>query len=451
MNSIPKAAEPLIREFADAFTRPTYPRFVILLLGAILTTGRRTINNLLRTVQALAPGHPSSYHRVLSRRRWSSWRLAQALAGYILRHWIPEGAVNLCGDDTVDEHRGKKVYGKACHRDAVRSTHSFTAYRWGHQWAVLAILVKFPFAKRLWALPVLVALYRSKEWNRKHGCRHKTPSELMRQLLAVMIRWFPQRKFVFAGDGGYGTHELARFAHRHRLHLTLVSRFYPDANLYAPPPTVRGKRNGRPRKKGRKLPAPQEIVKSRRAGTRSRLTVAWYGGGTRRIEVVSDVGHWFKNGEGLVPVRWVFVHDLSGTHRDEYFFTTDVAMTPKTIVETFTGRWSIETTFQEMRAYLGLETTRGWSETTVLRAAPCLFGLFSVVALLYARLPAKQTRTDFLAWPGKIDRTFSDAMTAVRRWLWVNWVFATPRHHDTFAKLSGPTRAVLLYALAPAA
>ena len=448
MNSIPRAAEPLIREFADAFTRATYPRFVILLLSAILTTGRRTINNLLRTVQALAPGHPSSYHRVLSRRRWSTWRLARVLTEYIVRHWVPAGPVYVCGDDTVDEHRGKKVYGKACHRDAIRSTHSFTAYRWGHKWAVLAILVKFPFAKRLWALPVLVALYRSKEGNRKQGRRHKTPSELMRQLLAVMIRWFPQRKFVFAGDGGYGTHELARFAHRYRSRLTLVSRFYPDANLYAPPPVVRGQRNGRPRKKGRKLPAPQEIVKR---SARSRLTVAWYGGGTRRIEVVSGSAHWYKAGDGLVPLRWVFVHDLTGTHRDDYFFTTDVGMTPKTIVETFTRRWSIETTFQEMRAYLGLETTRGWSEKTVLRAAPCLFGLFSVVALLYARLPAKQTRTDFLAWPGKTDRTFSDAMTAVRRWLWVHWAFATPRHHDTFAKLSGPTRAVLLYALAPAA
>ena len=126
-------------------------------------------------------------------------------------------------------------------------------------------------------------------------------------------------------------------------------------------------------------------------------------------------------------------------------------MTPKTMVETFTRRCSMETTFQERRADLGLETTRGWSEKTVLRAAPGLFGWFSVVALRYARLPAKQTRTDLLAWPGTTDRTFSDALTAVRRWLWGNWVVATPRHHDPFAKLSGPTRAVLLYALAPAA
>jgi len=448
MRTIPRAAEPLIREFGAAFTRPTYQRFVVLLFAAILTTGRRTINNLLRTVQTRAPGHFSSYHRVWSKRRWSSWRLAQALAGFILRHWVPEGPVRLCGDDTVDEHRGKKVYGKACHRDAVRSTHSFTAYRWGHKWVVLAILVKFPFATRLWALPVLVALYRSKEWNRKHGRRHKTPSELMRQMLAVLMHWFPLRKFEFAGDGGYGTHPLARFAHRHGSRLTLISRFYPDANVYAPPPAVKGKLKGRPRKKGRKLASPATVVKR---SPRSRLTVAWYGGGTRRVEVVSGTAHWYKNGEGLVPVRWVFVHDCSGTHRDEYFFTTDATMTPRTIIQSFTARWSIETTFQEMRAYLGLETTRGRTENTVLRAAPCLFGLFSVIALLYAQLPARRVDRIGLFWPGKTERTFSDAITAVRRWLWSDWVFATPGHHDAFSKLSRPIRTVLLYALAPAA
>lgn len=448
MRSIPRTAEPLIRELASAFTRPTFRRFTVLLFAAILTTGRRTVSNLLRTMQALAPGHPSSYHRVFSRRRWLSWQLARALAGFILRHFIPQGSVPICGDDTVDEHRGKKVYGKACHRDAVRSTHSFTAYRWGHKWVVLAILVPFPFSRRLWALPVLVALYRSKEWNRQHQRRHRTPSELMRQLLAVLIHWFPQRTFIFAGDGGYGTHPLACFAHRHRSHLTLVSRFYPDANLYAPPPVAQGKRNGRPRKKGRKLPTPEKTVKRSR---RSRLTVAWYGGGQRRIEVVSEASYWYKNGAGLVPVRWVFVRDRDGTHRDEYFFTTDPKMAPKSIVETFTGRWSIETTFQELRAYLGLETTRGWCEKTVLRAAPCLFGLYSVIALLYAQLPANRTRSAAIEWPGKIDRTFSDAITAVRRVLWTDWAFATPDHHAGFSKLSRPIRAVLLYALAPAA
>ena len=148
MHSISKAVRQVTEGFAPAFTRPTLTRFVFLLFAAILTTGQRTVTNVLRTLQRAAPGHPSSYHRVFSRCRWSSWRLARALAAWILNRWLSYGRVPLVGDDTVDEHRGKKVYGKACHRDAGRSTHSYTAYRWGHKWVVLAILVKFPFAVR---------------------------------------------------------------------------------------------------------------------------------------------------------------------------------------------------------------------------------------------------------------------------------------------------------------
>lgn len=444
---VPARALPLLDMFAGAFTRPTYPRFVVLLLAAVVTTGSRTVLNLLRTVGGLAAGHPSSYHRVFSRGRWLSWHLARGLSGYILRHWVPEGVVCLAGDDTVDQHTGDKVYGKACHRDAVRSTHSYTAYRWGHKWVVLAILVKFPFAARPWALPVLVALYRSKEDNQKAGRRHKTPSELMRQMLAVLLRWFPARQFSFAGDGGFGTHELARFAQRHRRRLALVSKFYPDANLYAPPPKIQGKQRGRPRTKGAKQRSPAEVVKKAK---RQKLTVPWYGGGQRRVEVVTGVSHWFKSGHELVPIRWVFVHDLTGTHRDDYFFTTDLELSPHAIIGRYTGRWSIETTFQEMRAYLKLEKTRGWTKNTVMRVAPCLFGLFSVIALWFAELPARQRKTAIL-WPGKTELTFSDAITAVRRWLWIDWIFATPHDRLGFAKLSRPFREMLLASLTPPA
>jgi DDE superfamily endonuclease len=444
---IPRTAQPLLHRLATTFTRPTFQRFVILMFAATLTVGRRTVVNYLRTVQALAAGHASSYHRVFSKRCWSNWHLARSLIGFILEHWVPEGPVQLAGDDTVAEHRGKKVYGKACHRDAVRSSHSFTAYRYGHKWAVLAILVKFPFATRPWALPILVALYHSKEWDKQHGRRHKTPSELMQQLLAVLVRWFPDRQFVFAGDGGYGTHELSRFASRRRGRLHLVSRFYADANMYMLPPVV-GKKKGRPRVKGKKLPTPAQVVGRAK---RQRLNVAWYGGGRRNVEIVSGTGHWYKAGKGLVQVLWVFVHDCTGTHRDDYFFTTDLTMTAQTLIETFTGRWSIETTFQEMRAYLKLESTRGRTENTVLRTAPCLFGLFSVIVVWYAQLPSRYKRGYAVAWRGKTEVTFSEAITAVRHWLWTDWVFATPSHYRPFAKIPRPLQAVLMYALAPAA
>lgn len=448
MDFIPALAHPLLAAFAGAFTRPTFQRWRLLLVAALLTSGRRTISNMLRTVSLVLPGHASSYHRVFSQRRWSLWPVSRALTTFILAQWVPSGTVVVVGDDTVEEHPGRQVFGKARHRDPVRSSHTFTTYRWGHKWIVLAVLVQFPFAQRPWALPVLVALYRSPEWNRRHGQRHKTPAVLLRQLVAILLQWFPQRQFVFAGDGTYGTHDLARFASRQRRRLTVVSRFYPTANLYAPPPGRRLPQGGRPRKKGAKQPAPQQVVAGAK---RCRLTVPWYGGTTRTVAVVSGTGHWYKGGQALVPLRWVFVHDLSGTHRDEYFFSTAVELSPQQIVGLYTGRWSIETTFQELRAYLGLETTRGRTPATILRAAPCLFGLFSVVALLYARLPAAARREASVVWPGKRTVTFSDAITAVRRWVWVEWVFVLCGHKDPFTKLPPSFRKLLLYALAPAA
>jgi hypothetical protein len=446
MAIIPDFARALLQPFADAFTRPTFKRFLTLMAGAVLTTGRRTVSNLLRTVRGLAHGHPSSYHRVFSRRRWSTAALARVLAGSLLRRWAADEPVPLAGDDTVDEHRGANVYGKGRHRDPVRSTKTYTAWRWGHKWVVLAVLVKFPFATRPWALPVLVTLYRTPQWNREHSRRHKTPARLLRQLVAVLLRWFRGRPFVLAGDAGFGSHEMAAFAHRHRRRLTLISRFAPDANLYEPPPPYGGK--GRPRVKGAKLPAPQEVVASTPL---TKLQVSWYGGGRRDVAVVSGTGRWYKSGEGLVPLRWVFVRDLTGTHRDDYFFSTDGEMTPRGVIEGFTGRWSIETTFQEMRADLGLETTRGRTEATVTRVVPCLFGLFSVVALMYERLKARGRATARVSWAGKAQTTFSDAITTVRRWLWVDWVFANHGQGETFSKLPGALRETLLSALASAA
>jgi hypothetical protein len=412
--------------------------------AAILTTGRRTVANVLRTVGDLAPGHAASYRRVLSAAEWSGLELGCALTRFLLDHLVPDGPVDLVGDDTVDGHPGPKVYGKGRHRDAVRSSHTYTAWRYGHKWVVLAVLVKFPFATRRWALPVLVDLYRTPEVSRAEGVRHRTPAQLMCRLLRLVLIRFPERTFVFAGDSGYGTHEVARFCHRHRRRLALVSKCHPDVNLFDPPPPYRG--NGRPRVKGGRRPKPRAAAAT---GRRRKLTVAWYGGGTRRVETVTGTGHWYKGGHGLVPIRWVFVKDTTGTHRDEYLFTTDTTRTADAVVGEYCGRWSIETTFQECRPCLGLETTRGRSRTTVGRAAPCLFGLYSVVAVLYHTLPEGK-RTGGITWTGKDIVTFSDALTSVRRWIWTEGVFKEAKVDAAIAELPEHVRELLLSGLAPA-
>ena len=202
-----------------------------------------------------------------------------------------------------------------------------------------------PFATRRWALPLLMTLYLPEEENRRQGRRHKTPSELMQQMLAVLIHWFPDRQFIFTGDGGYGSHALDSFAHRHCRHSNLVSLFYPNANLYDPPPVVL--QEAEPS-------APQEGGQAARSSSgrgcdgptekAQRLLVRWRPPECRSSEQDGPMVQECV----LIPILWVFVHDLTGTHRDTYLFTTDLSMTVPRIIETYTGCWNIETTFQDL-------------------------------------------------------------------------------------------------------
>jgi hypothetical protein len=169
----------------------------------------------------------------------------------------------------------------------------------------------------------------------------------------------------------------------------VIDRFCPDGVVrLVGDETVdghRGKKVGRPAVKGKSLPSPADVGASKKKG--KRIKVSWYVGGWRNVEVITGTGGWFKSGKGLVMIRWVYVRDLDGTHRDEYFFSTDTSMTPQAIIEMYGGRWNIETTFQELREHLGLETTRGWSRRTVLRMAPALIVMYTLVATFYDTMP----------------------------------------------------------------
>ena len=221
---------------------------------------------------------------------------------------------------------------------------------------------------------------------------------------------------------------------------------HPDANGFDPPPPDAGK--GRPRVKGTRWPKPRQAVDA--ATTWIPVKVGWYGGGQRQVETLTGAGHWYKAGRGLVAIRWVFVRDTTGTHRDEYFYTTDIGLSVSAVIGVYCGRWNSETTFQELRSELGLETTRGWRAKTVLRAAPCLFGLDTVVAILSHTLPESK-RTGAVEWPGKTGTPFSDALAAVRRWLEAEALLPQAGQTLGVEKLPESVRELLLTTLAPAA
>ena len=461
-------AQPLLAAFLPHFTHPTDARLVALTAAAILTAGRRTVANALRTVGDLAPGNDASYRRVLSAAEWSGLALGCGPARFPLGRPVPAGPVDLAGDDTADGHPGRTAYGKGRHRGPVRSSRAYTAWRYGHRWVVPAVLAKFPLATQRWALPVLADLYRTPEVSKAEKARHETPAPLMCRLLRVVPLRPPGRTLALAGDSGFGAHEVGRFCHRHRRPLTLVGKPHPDVNLFAPPPPYRG--NGRPRVKGDCLPEPRAAAATSR---RRKLTAGWYGGGARRARAATGTGHWDKGGDRPVPIRWVFVRDATGTHRGEYLFTSGTARTADVVAGTYCGRGSIETPFPGCRSCTGLETTRGRCRGTVCRAAPCPFGLYPVVAVLSHlspggertggqnrhiatndRIPSHLSpggeRTGGVVWPGKATVTFSDALTAVRRRVRVGGVFPRAGADAATAEPPANVRELLLTGLAPA-
>ncbi|HET6319444.1 MAG TPA: transposase [Chloroflexota bacterium] len=453
MLTLPKAAEPLLCKFSIAFTKPTFQRVLVLFVGFVLTFGRHTVTRSIWAARALCRGHFSDYHRVFCRARWSLWPLGKVLAAMVLE-LLPADQPVICPvDDTAPQHRGKKVYGKGRHRDPCRSTRTHNVWIWGHCWVVLAVNVKFPFASRPWALPVLCALYRTSETNRQEGRRHKTPIMLACELIATLMHWFPQRKFILLGDGHYASHAIARFCWRHRKRLTLVSLLHPRAHLCEAPPPRRKGQMGRSRVRGAKLPHPQDVVATAQRH-RHRSTVGWYGGKKRRVEFVSQKARWYKAREGLVPIRWVFVHDLGGTHEDRYFYSTDPTLSPSKIISLYTGRWSIEVTFQETRQHLGLASPRNRKDKSVLRTVPSLLGLFSLIAVLFHRQTrggGQMPRPAAYPWYAKSEVTFGDALAAVRRLLWQQTVFAESDQHDALKKLPRKLRETLWDQLSRAA
>lgn len=446
---IPSVLETIFVNLSVAFTEPTANRMTVLMVGTILAHGRRTVTTALRAVWPWVEGHFSNYHRVFSRGSWSPWVLAEVLAELIIELMPIGEVIPVAVDETVGEHKGPKIYGRSCHRDAVRSSQRHKAYRYGHKWVTLGIVIKFPFARSPWCLPIMAALYCPQKLERAEKRRHKAPSQLARQMLICLIRQFPDRRFVLLGDGAYATFELADFCSRHNH--PLVSHFRTDAALYAPPPPYRKGRKGRPPRVGKRLDTPEEAA-SRKNADWKEATVGWYGGGTRTIRLLTGTALWYRRGRKRVPVRWVYVVDLEGTHRDECFFTTDLAMLPTAIVTLYTQRWAIEVTFQEVREHLGFETTREWTKNSVLRMRPCLLGLFSVVSLAFAQYASShEVQPAITPWYHKEYVTFSDALLMIRRLTWEELILSLSKRNIHGAKIPADLKGYFLDHLSMAA
>lgn len=89
-------------------------------------------------------------------------------------------------------------------------------------------------------------------------------------------------------------------------------------------------------------------------------------------------------------------------------------------------RWSLEVTFEEGRAHVGIETQRQWSDLASERSTPLLFGLYSLVTLFgHALHPDGHIPVAQAAWYCKQTATFRDVLALVRRHLWGQETFPT--------------------------
>jgi len=424
MLSLPSEIIGVLQPFAPAFRACVWEWAKVLLVGAILAPGGRTVTAVLRVVGLSQERHFANYHRVLNRDHWSSRTLSRILLGLLLRAFVAADAPVVVGiDETIERRRGAKIAAKGIYRDPVRTSKEHFVKTSGLRWISLQLLAPIPWAQRVWGLPFLTVLAPSKRYHQKRGRRHKTITDWGRQMLLQLRRWLPERTLVVVADSTYAVLDLLARCRRLPRPITVVTRLRLDAALYDPAPPRPAGTKGRPRRKGKRqptlqarLPDPQTIWQV--------LTVRWYGGSQRTIEVATATAVWYHGGLPPVPIRWVLIRDPAGRFEPQALLSTDLDVTTQQMVEWFVLRWQLDVTFHEVRTHLGVETQRQWSDLAILRTTPALFALFSLVTLFAYQLGQRARFTRRAVWYAKSLPTFADALAAVRRDLWPIALFA---------------------------
>jgi hypothetical protein len=252
-------------------------------------------------------------------------------------------------------------------------------------------------------------------------------------MILVVHRWLPGVELTVIGDHTSSVHELGGACARWGVRLLAPLRL--DAALYAPAPPRLPGTNGRPRVKGTRLPQLKQILKEAQT-IWHRVPVRWDNGRRRELEVTSGTAVWYRIGQPVLPVRWVIVRDPRGQLDPRAYVSTCLSDRPRDLVRRVVHRWTIETTFEESRAHLGLETQRQWSDRAMARTTPCLFGLYSVVALrAHARHPDGKIPVRRTAWYHKSQATFGDVLAVVRQHFWGALSDSTSAHDPDLGEI----------------
>ena len=240
MRALPTTMIRLLAPFAPLFSKRVWRHVQILLAGAILAPGRRTVSSALRAMGLDQHKRFHRYHRVLSRASWSSRKVSCILLGLLVEAFVPEGDPLVVGiDETLERRYGKKIATRGVYRDPVRSTHETFVKSSGLRWVCVMLLVEVPWAARVWALPFLSALAPSERYAAKRGRRHKKITEWAWQLLLVVRHWYPHRKMVAVADRAYASLKLLDQCRKLSNPIAFITRLRLDAALYEPAPPRR--------------------------------------------------------------------------------------------------------------------------------------------------------------------------------------------------------------------
>jgi hypothetical protein len=432
MLNLPKRIRQVLCFFEEALSERVWEWAKVLLIGAILAPGERTVTAILRVMGLSQERQFQNYHRVLNRAKWSSRALSRILLHLLVAVFVSKEAPIVVGiDETIERRRGAKIATKGIYRDPVRSSKEFFVKTSGLRWISMLLLAPIPWVQRVWALPFFTVLAPSERYNTQHRRRHKKLTDWGRQMIRQLRRWLPDRCLVVVAANSYAVLDLLACAAGLQQPVTVITRLRLDAALYDPAPVRQPGTKGRPRKKGERQPPLAKLVTDPATQWEQR-SVCWYGKQQRLVEIATGTAVWFHNGLPPVAIRWVLIRDPQSTFAPQALLCTDQQAEATQIIEWFVLRWQIEVTFHEVRTHLGVERQRQWSDLAILRTTPVLLGLFSLVTLFAHQLlqgqslPARQA-----AWYTKTHPTFSDTLALVRQHLWpVTLSYLSPAKPD---------------------
>lgn len=420
---LPAEIIPVLAHFAPAFTTPTYHKALVLVVGAILAKGRRTVTSALRAVGHTQTADWAKYHHVLNRARWSGLQVSHLLLTLLVATWQPTGQVTIAVDETLERRWGPQIRKRGHWRDSLASSRQVHVSSSGLRWLVFALVVNVPWTPYAVALPFLSVLLTTPQVSAQLGRPPKTVAQVTGQAVAWLRRTLPGRALHLVGDGAYAVIALGRQCQRYQV--TLLAPLRLDARLFEPPLRAIGKRIGRPPVVGARLPN-LAVVALAPTTCWQRSRVPWYGGTHTIVDWATGTALWYTTGTPPLPIRWVLVRDPHGQRPLRAFFSTEPAQAAPSIIADFVNRWPLEVTFEEARTHLGLETQRQWNDLAIERTTPALLGLFSLIVLLAQALyPTGGLPLAQAAWYPKTHATFHDVLALVRRRLWQQYLFQT--------------------------